>query len=360
MPKHILFRVDASYKIGTGHVMRCLVLAEELLKKGCKVTFISCNMPLTLINKLENMKIQVIELSFDNHDSQFNMEEDASKTVKYIECCQPTADILVIDHYMVDERWEKKVRPYIETIAVIDDLANRRHECDWLLDQNYVKNMSVRYEGLVPSTCRLFLGPAYGLFRNEFHHQRRHVKVRTRVERVLVSFGGTDPTNETLRIIELLEEELLPSCIYNIVVGSLNPYKEVIKKKSSQLHNVNYYEDVTNMAELIVQADLCIGAAGISLWERSVLGLPSIIIVVADNQRDSASEVADTGLGWNLGWYSDVSGADIANIITSLKDNPTQLKLMSERLMEFIDISNRDGDDIHPFAKALLGGKGHA
>lgn len=361
MSKHIVFRVDASEVIGIGHIMRCLVLAEQFIALGCKVTFISCTLSSEIRVRLTQLGISVLELPFV-HDGKMDMGMDAKYTIDQLHLLKPIPDILIVDHYLVDYRWELQVRSFVNKIAVIDDLANRPHDCDYLLDQNYVLNMAQRYEGLVSPTCRLFLGPSYALLRTEFYIQPKRKRSWERLHRVLVTFGGSDPTDETLRMVKLIKQEHFPDLVFDVVVGALNPNKNLIKAICNQLENVNYYEDVLNMAYLINQADVCLGSPGISFWERSILGLPSILIVIAENQIETAKAIEADELALCLGWHAEVTDVSIVQTIRNLQHDLLPLKSISnsaEKMMNINYEENKINEDqlmLHPLVKDLIGG----
>ena len=199
----VVFRVDASTKMGSGHVMRCLTLAEELEKNGSDVSFISRAHEGNLNYLIFKREFQVHELQnsifsessiksikADNYYVWLGVTEDkdAQETIKAIGIDKP--DWLIVDHYALSEKWEKTVRPYVKNIMVIDDLANRSHDCDLLLDQNWFENMGNRYEGLVPAGCTKLLGPEYALLRPEFSEARKSLKQRNgKVDKIFVFFG---------------------------------------------------------------------------------------------------------------------------------------------------------------------------
>ena len=213
--KTLVIRVDSSTRIGSGHLMRCRTLAEELKERGADVHFV-CRRHSGNLNELLRDTFSVYELpspSIDTHnvaDDDYAawlgiiQEEDAADTIATLQGWRP--DWLVVDHYSLDKRWETALRPYVRRIMVIDDLANRTHDCDLLLDQNFYLGMENRYNNLVPSHCQLLLGPKYALLRPEFRKARKTLRIRDgKVQRIFVFFGGTDPTNETTKVIQALK-----------------------------------------------------------------------------------------------------------------------------------------------------------
>jgi UDP-2,4-diacetamido-2,4,6-trideoxy-beta-L-altropyranose hydrolase len=196
---------------------------------------------------------------------------------------------------------------------VIDDLADRRHECDLILDQNYFQKNMQRYDQLVPAYCKKVLGPQYALLRPEFLEESKKTRERDgTIRNILIFFGGSDPTNETEKALHGIRILNQADLHFDLIVGSSNRNKEKIKNACRSILNVTFYEQVSNMASLMAKADLSLGAGGTSTWERCYLALPSIVIVVAKNQEKVATALEDAGAIWNLGWHSRVDSEKIA------------------------------------------------
>ncbi|MBD2002376.1 MULTISPECIES: UDP-2,4-diacetamido-2,4,6-trideoxy-beta-L-altropyranose hydrolase [Cyanophyceae] len=336
-----IVRADASIKIGTGHIMRCLALAEALPKTECKVTFICRNLPETLRELIEKKGFLVHYLPETGYRyetiSQTDWEIDVKQTIDCISKKHQQIDWLIVDNYELDYRWELQLRPYVEKIMAIDDLANRQHDCDLLLDQNFYKNLQTRYDNLVPAGCEKLLGPKYALLRPEFKQVRQHLRSRDgTVKRILVSFGGSDATNETTKALLAIASLNRPDIAVDVVVGASNPYREPVRQMCAKIPNANFYCQVTNMAELMAIADLAIAAGGTTTWERCFLGLPSITIAIAQNQLETTAAVASAGATWHLGWCSDVSVQDLTKIIQQALLNPSLLKEMSRRAIKLM------------------------
>lgn len=289
----IVFRVDSSTLIGSGHLMRCLTLAGQLKKiKQVEITFISRNLAGNLNHFIEGNGYRLLllpkavpmeELTGYEQWLTVRQEIDAEQTRQLFQGL--AVKYLIIDSYAIDETWEDIVRPYVDKIMVIDDLANRKHNCDILLDQNYYCELEHRYTGLVPSHCKLLLGPRYALLREEFYETRKKMRIRDgTVKNILIFFGGSDLTNETMKALQALEALQRTGIQVNVVVGASNKNKESIEAYCLQHEHIHYFCQVNNMAELINEADLAIGAGGTTTWERCFLGLPSIVIAIAENQ----------------------------------------------------------------------------
>ncbi|MBO8159077.1 UDP-2,4-diacetamido-2,4,6-trideoxy-beta-L-altropyranose hydrolase [Thermosyntropha sp.] len=349
--KKIIFRTDSAFIIGSGHLMRCLTLADELRNKGAEVKFICRNLPGNIIEVAEQRGYQIYMLPYENKSQIIpddystwlgaDFRRDAEETVRILK--QESPDWIIIDHYAIDIKWEQIVRPYVKKIMVIDDLANRQHDCDLLLDQNLVENMEKRYEGLVPPHCVKLLGPSYALLRPEFREARKKLKKRDgTVRRILIFFGGSDPTNETEKALKAVLMLNRPDITVDVVVGKANPHKEKIKKLCDVYPNVNYYCQVNNMAELMAEADLAIGAGGATTWERCYMGLPSLVITVAKNQEDTARYLEKLGIVRYAGIAEEVSEDFLYDEIRKMLSNRIilnflkQMKIGNNNVYEFL------------------------
>ena len=311
---NVIIRADASTSIGSGHVMRCLTLAHRLKKeKNAKVVFVMRVLSGNLIGVVEKQGFEVLKLPPANQKYNLNgyglwltvpMEVDARQTIDLL---QPylrehgcdVVDRLIVDSYALDEQWELMLRPYCREIMVIDDLANRRHDCDILLDQNFYLNKDVRYAGLVPEHCKMLLGPEHALLREEFYEAQKHLRKRDcTIKNILVFYGGSDLTNETEKAIKALVQ--LHDEGYNftadIITGVSNSRREKIKKICSKYHFFHYYCQVSNMAEFMNKADLMLGAGGSTTWERLYMELPALVTAVAENQVKCCEECGKAGL----------------------------------------------------------------
>jgi UDP-2,4-diacetamido-2,4,6-trideoxy-beta-L-altropyranose hydrolase len=310
---NIVFRADASVDIGTGHIYRCLTLAEELKNRGADISFICREEKGGLIDFIRNKgyRVYCLPVCIDS-------EEELRLTNAILKGKGKVFQWLVVDHYEIDIKWESLIRPLVKKIMVIDDLANRRHDCDLLLDQNYNKNVS-RYNGLVPEHCIQLLGPEYALLRPQFREARENFKrENNEVKRVLVFMGGADPTNETGKVLKAAKLLNRDNIAVDVVIGASNPFRNEIKIMAKQMSNVACYFDVNNMAEMMSFADISIGASGTSTWERCCIGLPSIVMVLAANQKEIAEELEREGVVVNLGWHEDVTEMDIGDAVQNL------------------------------------------
>ena len=294
----VVFRVDASLQMGTGHVMRCLTLALVLKENGVDVRFICRKHKGNLIDKIRSNGFNVhelevlLEIEVDNrlahsHWLGATQQQDAINCIDILKA--EKSDWLIVDHYALDEQWQKRLKPYYEKLMVIDDLADRKHQCDVLLDQTFGRQQE-DYSAFIPEGCKLLLGSQYALLRPEFSNRREYsLKRRTKPEfkQLLVNMGGVDIDNITEKIIRELESCVLPNDIKIVIVmGGSAPHLEDVRIKTDSLpYKTEVKVDVDNMAEIMADSDMAIGAAGSTTWERCCLGLPTIQLLTADNQK---------------------------------------------------------------------------
>lgn len=312
----IAVRVDASSQIGTGHFMRCLTLADELKQRGAHICFVSRELPAHLRDMLVIKEIEFAALDREATDEQVgnlahshwlgaSQMQDAQATIRALS--GQSWDWLVVDHYALDAEWESVLRGAAKKIMVIDDIADRQHDCDVLLDQNFYADMQTRYTGKVPSHCELLLGPRYALLRDEFRKLREQVKPRTGVvNRILVFFGGVDTDNYTGLAINALVELDVKGLLVDVVIGAQHPCLEEIKAACAQYGFICHVQ-TNKMAELMAAADLSIGAAGAASWERCCMGLPCIVGAVAQNQVQAAKDISVVGVVKYVGTAHEIT-----------------------------------------------------
>jgi UDP-2,4-diacetamido-2,4,6-trideoxy-beta-L-altropyranose hydrolase len=216
-------------------------------------------------------------------------------------------------------------------VLVIDDLANREHECDALLDQNLHADMEHRYRKLVPASCAQFLGPGHALLRDEFFAARKKAERKSRLRNVLVNFGGSDPTGETGKVLDALQQSGVPTglCVH-VVGGPANRRQVELRARCQSMPNVVFYPEMNRMADFLAGMDLAVGAGGVSLWERAFMGVPSAVIAVVDNQIPSAEEAARRDMIWYLGESRVVRPSQISELLRKLAEHPAELVRKSE------------------------------
>ena len=301
----VVFRVDASLQMGTGHVMRCLTLAQVLKENGANVEFICRKHEGNLIDKIRSSGFNVHELGLfeetevdtslaHSHWLGATQQQDADDCIDIFKAKK--VDWLIVDHYALDEQWQERLKPYYEKLMVIDDLADRKHQCDILLDQTFGRQQE-DYLAFTTKDCELLLGSQYALLRPEFAKCRPYsLERRSKPEfkQLLINMGGVDIDNVTENILDELKMCNLPNDIdITVVMGGSAPHLESVKSKAITLPcKTEVKVDVDNMAEVMANSDIAIGAAGATTWERCCLGLPTIQFVIAKNQLFSAETLA--------------------------------------------------------------------
>jgi UDP-2,4-diacetamido-2,4,6-trideoxy-beta-L-altropyranose hydrolase len=280
--------------------MRCLTLANALRLQGSVCRFVCKEFSGHLKNRIQQDGFEVVclppalsEIGKDQEESNLpkhfpwlggSWQDDAEQTIAAIGPNKPSW--LIVDHYGIDSRWEKLIRPHVEKIMVIDDLADREHDCDLLLDQNLVANIDKRYEGLLPENSVQLLGPKYALLQTEYAELRKKAKVREGpVKRILVYFGGADQNNLTSKTLYALKPFEKNEIEVDVVINPQSQHREIIRRQIKEGRNITLHEGLPNLGVLMLKADLCIGGCGATTWERCCLGLPALISVVADNQE---------------------------------------------------------------------------
>ena len=330
--KIIFIRVDSSTKVGYGHLIRCLALADTL-KKSFKINFICTNLNGNLISQICKKKFEVFR--FNTKSQRINVKKDAEKTISIIKKHRNKKSLLILDSYILSQEWENRVRPYVKRLIVIDDLMDRKHSCDLIIDQNLHTQMNSLYNKSVPKNCVKLLGPDYAILRNQFIAQRKYARIRSLpIKNILVSFGGTDNENHTLHALTSLKK-LNSDVNVNVVTGTGNIGKKIIKNFCKKNFNYNYFEQVENMAKLMQVADLCIGSSGTTTWERCCVGLPAIAIVASNDQKDIASAVSKNKCIINLGKIKKSDNVNYVRLMKNLKNS--ELQNMSRNCMKLVD-----------------------
>lgn len=301
---NFVFRVDSSINIGSGHLMRCLTLADRLSGVGGNVSFISRKHLGNLNAFIAEKGYKVFELPLKDSGSEAGFYskwlgatwvEDAQQVKIILAKIKP--DILFVDHYALDYEWEHELKSQCSKLVVIDDLASRKHDCDVLIDQTFGRVLA-DYKYLVPEGCLLCLGSHYAMLRNEFSDWREFSLRRRKpftFKKLLISLGGVDKDNVTTRILKSLEACQLPDTLQvTVVLGANAPHIDSVKELAKQLtYKTTILTNIVNMAEYMARNDLAIGAAGSTSWERCCLGLPSLMIVIADNQENIARNLQE-------------------------------------------------------------------
>lgn len=337
----IIFRVDASIQIGTGHVMRCLVLAEGLIESGYNVMFACRYQEGDLIDYIESKGIRVTPLQkpscqiMPKHSADYKAwlqvpwQEDANEFIKLT----AFADLVVTDHYAIDSLWQGLVKTSLKCkILAIDDL-NRTHNCELIVDQNLWPDMATRYQH--SSGCKL-LGPSYALLKPSFSELRG--QVISSKNQVLAFFGGSDLTKECLKLLKAaLNEPPLPFHLKVVAGRSNKAYQELVSMSVSTDISVEKFID--NFDLELKQSNYVIGASGVSNWERFCLGIPSSIVSVADNQRTLSQYLSDIGSVHYLGDSDDTDISSYTHELRYLASGWPNIKPLNPVLVDGLGVS---------------------
>lgn len=316
--KIAVFRCDSSSSMGGGHVMRCLTLADALSENGWKCIFASSQ--------------ETLETSIALKQSSYDL-------------CQPhelggLADILIVDHYGLDISFERECRSWAKKILVIDDLADRQHDCDILLDQTYARDKA-DYSGLAPEECKFLTGVEYALLRPQFVGMREQSLQRESrkgaLKRLFIFMSTLDHKQVTNKILAALNEITVNLTVDVVLADKSKNFESVKELTNISKHNIKLHAHVSNMAALMASADLAIGAGGTTSWERCCLGLPACVIELADNQKTIMKNLEAAGAIINLGKAENLSQSTIASIIESLINKPEKVLSMSQKSAQICD-----------------------
>jgi UDP-2,4-diacetamido-2,4,6-trideoxy-beta-L-altropyranose hydrolase len=341
----VLVRADASSSIGIGHTARCLTLAQALRDQGAQVSFACCLLDGHRRAAIEQEGFEVFAWARPEQAPGIEMWAADIAALRAVLPADAGFDWVIVDHYALDARWEHAARAFARRIAVIDDLADRDHAADLLLDQNFGAS-EARYTDRLTAACRRLLGPRYALVRPVF--QGLAIVPPEQARRVLVSFGGFDVAGMLPRTLQALAglEGLQVTCI----AGLGHAQREVLGQLCAGRAGWELHDYVDDLPTRMAAADLFIGAAGGTTWERAALGLPSLCVSVADNQRAGAQAMAQAGMHLYLGDAGQVEMPALRQAIALLLGNQGLRQSFAERSRSLVD-----GRGAQRVAVALLG-----
>lgn len=355
-----LFRVDSTPRIGDGHVARCLSLADGLARRGVRSAFVAGHLSPTARDAIAG-RFAIHDLS-DAMDPGLagtdwdlrpwpDAEQGRQAAATLAVLRRTGADLLVVDHYLLDHQFESALRGEVARIVAIDDLANRRHDCDLLVDHNLGRRAS-DYRGLVPEGARLCCGPAFALLRPQFGEARDSLleqggRATAGRPRLLISLGSTDVGGITGQVLSALIAAGIDDAV-QVVIAAEAPSRAACEALAASHSGIVLHDRVGDMAGLMARCDLAIGAGGTTSWERCALGLPSVIMVLADNQRAVAEELAAAGAA-----RLAHSPAQAAAAVAGLLARPSQLEAMAAAAFALVD-----GRGVDRVCQALLAPSG--
>lgn len=284
MGPHIILAPDSGEEVGGGHVMRCLTLAGALRERGATCAFLIGEGGARLIRTFGPPDMDVTELSDNSPDVVAHAFDDLAE-----------ADCVVIDNYRISAAQEARLRG--AHVVILDDLGDRAHRCDLLIDPGFERQVA-DYAGLISSSTRVLTGVEYALVRPAFAAVRDQAGSRRGVSderRALVSLGLTDIGAITATVVEAIIP-VLGQIELDVVVGGRASSLERLRQLARGDPRIKIHVDAVGMEQLMLAADVAIGAGGSSTWERACLGLPSVTLILADNQRTQARLLAEHGL----------------------------------------------------------------
>lgn len=328
--KIAVFRPDGGRKVGGGHIMRCLSLASALERQGYDCAFIVS----------PEASDVVPALAISGYDFFQLCEADQNEGTIAQRQWPSGVDWVVVDHYGLDASMEQTFRDWAKRVMVIDDLANRLHDCDLLLDQT-PERTETDYETLLPAGARQLLGPNFALLRPEFSKTRANSLARretqSSVKTVFVNFGLTDPQGLTLTALEAIKM-VFPDVSVDVAIGATAPCLEkvwALAKNQNGLMRLHVGAD--DIAMLMAGADIAVGAAGTTLWERCAVGLPAVAICVVDNQKKVAQALERAGAASVIQWHANVDAGTIAERLAVISQDPTMIRAMSQKAAALCD-----------------------
>jgi len=340
MTLSFVFRTDASLDIGTGHVMRCLTLADALSEAGARCRFVCRDLPGHLAGRIAGRGFRLDLLrgggAAPRDDGPphagwlpVSQEDDAAQTAALLD---ESADWVVVDHYALDARWEGAIRAHVSKIMALDDLADRRHDVDLLLDQ-IPGHGEAEYRDLLDRACRCCFGPRYALLRPGFAVRREATLERRlagTLAHVLVAMGGIDAAGATATALDALAG-LGEGLRVTVAMGGASPALDAVRQRVAAMGGAaRLVVDSDDMPALMQEADLAIGAAGTMSWERCCLGLPTLMLVLAGNQEETAAALAGAGAARALGRVTDADWP--GRMLAALADlrEPARLAAMAQ------------------------------
>ncbi len=330
---NVMFRADASAGIGIGHLMRCLSLADELARHGAHCLFACASVTAGVAVRIAAGGHELLMLD----TAEGSEQADAAATVAALS--ERDMDWLVVDHYRLGIEWESYLRPCVGHLAVIDDLANKPHHADLLLNQNAGAD-AASYRALLNADCRLLLGPMHALLRPEFAAARQRAArpaLRDRGLHLVVTMGGTDPRSATVEVLSAIQAcALADGDRITVVLGSSAAcIDDAIAMAAASRNTIRIAVDVTDMAGLLSDADIAIAAAGSTLWELCCLGIPTIAVITATNQQPAARALSACG-AILLVETSELVSSNLPALVSSLlpAGNRQQMSACADRVTD--------------------------
>lgn len=342
--QRVIFRADANHAVGSGHVSRCHKLAKQLVMLGANVAFVSRRQRSRVPTIADGMSVihfdAVAALGGEDRPSsmQSSVASELSDAERTVGAFPAKPDWVVVDSYELGATWEAAVRSQCGRLAVIDDLG-RPHDCDLLIDPNWHGSKTeTRYAGRVSPLTQSLLGPDFALLDPAFAKSRVSPTNRQgKVKRVLVYFGGSDQYGLTPLALTVLAKPEFARLEVDVVIGATNKASPLGNAVAINRPGVTVYEHQNSLAKLLAGVDVAIGAVGGTTWERMCLGVPSLTVVIADNQLETANDLAAAGLIDLLGHATNVTEETLAQGLRELLNAPERRQRMADAGQALVD-----------------------
>lgn len=350
---HLIFRADATAVIGTGHIMRCIALAQAWQDRGGNVTFLSHCKSDSLQQRIQDEGFEFIPIE-KPHPDPSDLTQTLNVQKRYAPISMPYAlrPWITIDGYHFTPDYQKTIRDAGIRLLVIDDMNHLpRYHADILLNQNiHAKKLNYSCD---KDTVQL-LGCEYALLRREFlkYKDQKH-DIPDKAKNILVTMGGADSNNVTLKVINAFKLLDDPDLKVKFLVGPNNPHIDTLE---NALHNSTcallnrdplwgvqsdcsmcLVLNATNMPEIMAWADMAVSAGGSTCWEMAFMGLPSLVITLADNQIGVAEGLAKNGASIDLGWHGSISVKQCCQALKEIVRDKNKRSCLSERGQKLIN-----------------------
>ena len=337
----IYFRCDSSFDIGSGHVIRCLTLANFLKKKGLFTTFICKETKGNLFDVILKHNHNLVVLS---NNKKNIWEDDAQEIIDKIKDFNSSKDWMVVDHYFLNKDWETRISSKLYKLFIIDDLCDRPHYGNILLNQNYLPGIRSQYKKILSSKTKILLGPKYALLSPEYKATRKLIKInkKKKLQRVIIFFGATDHKEQTIKCLSILSKINLKLLKIDIVIGLANKKKKLIEEITNKIDNAILHVQIPSLCNLMKNADLYLGSGGTTTWERCCLGLPSIVISTSENQVRQNEYLFNKGVIKYLGKAESVSEENIRTALLMFAEGYDSTKMSKKALK----ITNGNGAEL--------------
>lgn len=334
--KKVVIRADSSLAIGSGHIVRCISLAKELRNLGWEVHFLTILYKGNFNYLIEKQNFQLKEFLINKNDSQDRELNDARISKNYINKINP--DLIVLDNYSLGKVWEKYIKSDTYTLAVIDDFIDRKHICDFLINQNFFDNEKKIEKKFLRNSIQPLIGPKFSLIDSSYRDEKKALKKKSNsVKTILLFFGGVDPDNVTSKVLRALKDKNFDQYHFELVIGAENPNKNEILEIFKEKQNLTIHHQLKSMAEVIARSDIAICSGGSNTWERACLGLPSLVITLAKNQVSYSKKLNELGYIEWLGDFRDIDEKVIRTKVLSFIKNSKKRLMMSKLSMGIVD-----------------------